>query len=305
MPKRKISVKKHPRTLPSGKTISVRKHPREIEKKGKFVYSSESIKKQIEEQTDEQTEESDIDKKIKEYVEEHFRYLPEEEKTKIIELATDKSLKDLQYFKSVYKNKLDKQGKLIDEKKAKGEEVPLIDYIDSSTYHDLHTKYFYAFWLKKSINSWKKKEREKKAMKFIEKYPPHNYGMDYPPLENKVEQIIKRQSYKIPDEYKEEYDPVGKIMLNIMIREGNIEDNLNRDLPYIHYQTDIQSDIRYENTDVKISDVPNHPWADRKEVLRQADEIEKELKERGYDITKEEKKELKEILKSYIKKSEI
>ena len=46
MSKRRISVKKHPRKLPSGKTISVKKHPRNIEKKGKFVYSSESIKKQ-------------------------------------------------------------------------------------------------------------------------------------------------------------------------------------------------------------------------------------------------------------------
>lgn len=50
MPTRRINVREHPRELKSGKIVPVRKHPREIKKKNKFVYLSESIKKQVDEQ---------------------------------------------------------------------------------------------------------------------------------------------------------------------------------------------------------------------------------------------------------------
>ena len=290
MPKKVVNVRKHPRKNVNGSISDVRKHKRSKPEKKlvkKMVYKVPDIPKK--------EDISPIQNIIDKFFEKRT-YIKGEEKEEFMELFK-KSMKDLEWHRQYHKEEWKKVGDIMDEKDAQGEDPTMMEYMSRSYHSSKNMMLNDVFDLKKEILKYRKNVRRKKAEEFAEKHPPDNYGYQYDHLSKLIYEIaLKYSKHENPD------NDAWRTKSEVMNSSG-IEDSLNMELGYINYYEDKIQNIKdgYEHMKgVKPSDIPKiHPWADKKRFVEYANDIKKEFEERGFDITKEEHKELREILKRY------
>lgn len=231
---------------------------------------------------------TDIDLVAQKWLNQHMRGYSQKDKDNVYEETMTHTVQELRHWEKFYEQEAEKRHQKIQSKK--GKDLTSLDFIKSSSAHDLRSRYLNALMLKQTINRYKKNKRTTNAWKFIKKKgnEPDSYGYDLEPLYTKIENITGKQREK--DTWQDTLD---------ILR--HTDNTINNNLSYINYRRDIIQNIKEGRTKANISDIPIHPWADigRKENLSMVDEIEKEMKEKEYKLSKQEKQEIKNIIRKY------
>lgn len=203
-------------------------------------------------------------------------------------LASKKTIKKLKYNITYFDEKIKEHDAEMKESKKTGMDQ-ITDFWSSSYYHENYVANLNGLREKKKVLEDRHKAKEKY---YYDKYPPHNYGMDYPRIERAITDILINRG-----EIEDEDDPK---LSDLMWTTHTTNESLDTKLSIHNWREDLMSDIAGgDYPELKGKKIPqlSYYYSMKKSILKHADELAEDYKkEHGIVFTPSEIKKIKKEL---------